>query len=284
MSNILKINNATYGGKDVTTIVKNYLKDGKLLIKASNDIFGDLNPGNIKYLEINSSEGSFSVKENGYISLPQNNINKLGIFYTNNNVPTVVKESLMTLEKFKDVADILTCVWNPISNNPFYEVGAMTKSSTHLNIVIQILQLLYAAKETNKYKYVSFLEHDVLYPEGYFDFPEFSNAVMTNMNYKGISSEGWQNKTADHEPLHQMTMVFSEAIVHFENLLHQAIRLGGVLVEPNIKRLQWNCINSAVHVNHGKHFTSHFSIYSKVTHEKDPYWGNAKDWIKKLFK
>lgn len=280
---MLKINNATYGGKDVTSIVQSKIKDGKLLIKAGNDIFGDTQAGVIKYLEVDSSEGFYSVMENGYLSLPKNNINKLGIFYTNNNVPNVVKESLMTLEKFKDVADIMTCVWNSIPENPFYEVGAMTKSSNHLNIIIQILQLLYTARETNKYKYVSFLEHDVLYPESYFDFPEFSGAVMTNMNYKGISAEGWQIKTADHEPLHQMTMVFSEAIVHFENLLHQAIRLGGVLVEPNIKRLQWKCVNAAVHINHGKHFTSHFSIYSKQTHQTDSYWGDSKDWIKKLF-
>lgn len=280
---MLKINKATYGGQDVTDVVQSHIKDGKLLIKAGNDIFGDTQAGVVKYLEVDSSEGFDSVMENGYLSLPKSNINKLGIFYTNNNVPKVVSESLHTLEKFRDVADIMTCVWNPIPGNPFYEVGAMTKSSSHLNIIIQILQLLYTARETNKYNYVSFLEHDVLYPDGYFDFPEFSNAVMTNMNYKGISANGWQKRNADHEPLHQMTMVFSEAINHFEKLLHQAIRLGGVLVEPNIKRLQWKCVNPAVHINHGKHFTSHFSIYSKETHETDPYWGDSKIWIEKLF-
>jgi hypothetical protein len=281
---MLKINKATYGGQDVTAVVQSRIKNGKLLIKAGNDIFGDTQSGVVKYLEVDSSEGFDSIMENGYLSLPKTNIDRLGIFYTNNNVPIVVKESLMTLEKFKDVADIMTCVWSSIPGNPFYEVGAMTKSSSHLNIVIQILQLLYTARETNKYKYVSFLEHDVLYPEGYFDFPDFSEAVMTNMNYKGICAEGWQIKTANHEPLHQMTMVFSEAIVHFEKLLHEAIRLGGILVEPNIKRLQWNCVNAAVHINHGKHFTSHFSIYSKQTHDVDAYWGDAKPWIEKLFK
>lgn len=280
---MLTINKATYGGVDVTEKVRRLVKDDKLIVKAGNDVFGDLNPGYIKYLEVDSSEGIFKIKEDGYLSLPKNEISKLGIFYTNNNVPKVVKESLHSLEKFKNVADILTCVWSPIPGNPFYEVGAMTKSSTHLNIIIQILQLLYTARETNKYKYVSFLEHDVLYPEGYFDFPQFSEGVLTNMNYKGLCEGGWQRRTADHEPLHQMTMVFSQAISHFENLLHEAIRVGGVLVEPNIKRLQWKCINPAVHINHGKHFTSHFSIYSKDTHSIDSYWGDGADWIKKLF-
>jgi hypothetical protein len=281
---MLIINKATYGGADVTNKVRSLVKDNKLIVKASNDIFGDTNSGTVKYLNIDSSEGVFSVKENGYISLPKDDITKLGIFYSNNNVPVVVKESLLSLEKFKDIADILTCIWSPIPGNPFYEVTAMTKSSNHLNIVIQILQLLYTARETNKYKYVSFLEHDVLYPEGYFDFPEFSGAVMTNMNYKGICDRGWQKRNADHEPLHQMTMVFSEAIVHFENLLKEAIRLGGILVEPDIKRLKWTCVNPAVHINHGKHFTSHFSIYSKNTEPTDSYWGDAKTWIDKLFK
>jgi hypothetical protein len=280
---MLIINKATYGGTDVTETIKSLVKDNKLIVKASNDIFGDLNPGYLKYLIIDSSEGTFSIKENNYISLPKNEITKLGIFYTNNNVPNVVRESLLTLEKFKDVADILTCVWSPIADNPFYETSAITKTSSHLNIIIQILQLLYTARETKEYNYVSFLEHDVLYPDGYFDFPEFSNGVMTNMNYKGICGNGWQNRNADHEPLHQMTMVFSEAIDHFEKLLFEAIKMGGVLVEPNIKRLQWRCINPAVHVNHGKHFTSHFSIYDKETHEIDSYWGDSKTWIEKLF-
>jgi hypothetical protein len=280
---MLIINKATYGGVDVTEQIKNFIKDGKLIVKAGNDIFGDTQPGVVKYLKVDSSEGIDEIKENGYLSLPKNKINKLGIFYTNNNVYKVVKESITTLEKFKNVADIMTCVWDGIPGNPFYEIGAMTKSSSHLNIIIQILQLLYVARETNKYEYVSFLEHDVLYPDGYFDFPDFSNAVMTNINYKGICNRGWQNKTADHEPLHQMTMVFSEAIEHFENLLKEAIRLGGVLVEPEIKRLQWECKNPAVHVNHGKHFTSHFNIYSKETHPVDSYWGHSEPWIKKLF-
>ena len=280
---MLIINKATYGGVDITERLRRLVKDDKLIVKAGNDVFGDLKPGYLKYLEVDSSEGMFTVKEDGYLSLPKNKISKLGIFYTNNNVPKVVKESLLSLEKFKDVADILTCVWNPIPGNLFYEVGAMTKSSSHLNIIIQILQLLYTARETNKYEYVSFLEHDVLYPDGYFDFPEFSEGVLTNMNYKGISEGGWQRRTADHEPLHQMTMVFSQAISHFEKLLHEAIKVGGVLVEPNIKRLQWRCLNPAVHINHGKHFTSHFSIYSKDTHPTDSYWGDSKEWIKKLF-
>lgn len=279
---MLIINKATYGGRDVTEKVKSFIKNDQLRIKASNDVFGDLAPGIFKYLVVEYEGGNKSIPEGGYLSLPETNIDRLGIFYTNNNVDSVVYQSVMELQKFKGIADILTCVWKPIPNNPFYEVGAMTKSSSHLNIIIQILQLLYAAKASGNYKYVSFLEHDVLYPEGYFDFPDFETGVLTNMNYKGICSRGFQKRNAAHEPLHQMTMVFSEAIAHFENMLKEAIAKGGVLLEPDGNRHQWNCKNPAVHVNHGKHFTSHFSIYSNIGESSDSYWGNAQDWINKL--
>lgn len=282
MLNIIK---ATYGGADITKVIQAKVNNGKLLVKASNDIFGDLNPGKLKQLIIEHNGGVEIVNEGGYISLPKTQVKKLGIFYTNNNVNNVVEQSLQSLTKFDGIADILTCSWNHINNNPFYEIGAMTRSSNHLNIVIQILQLLYTARKSGNYEYVSFLEHDVLYPDGYFDYPDFDyNTVITNMNYMGICEQGWQEKTANHEPLHQMTMHFKDAISHFEEMLKQAIENGGILVEPqNMQRKQWFCNNPAVHINHGKHFTSHFSIYSKNAQPFNNYWGDAKEWIKKLF-
>lgn len=281
---MLSITKANYGGKNVLDLLKTKVKNNKLELRVGNNIFGDPAPGVVKYLDIEYNDGlKKRIKENGFLKIPDTSTNKLGIFYSNNNVDKVVHQSLQSLTKFEGKADILTCVWKPIADNPFYEAIAMTQSSSHLNIIIQILQLLYAAKEMGKYKYVSFLEHDVLYPDGYFDFPDFETGIMTNMNYMGICNEGWQKRNADHEPLHQMTMIFQEAIVHFENLLKDAIRIGNVLVEPNPGRKQWKCINPAVHVNHGKHFTSHFSIYDKHTFTEEAYWGSAHSWIEKLF-
>jgi hypothetical protein len=279
------INKATYGNVDVTERVRSLVKDGKLLVKASNDVFGDLAPGVFKYLVVDSDYGQFTIQENAYLQIPASTNRKLGIFYTNNNVDRVVKESLMTLTKFSHVADILTCSWRHIEGNPFFEARAISQSSSHLNIVIQILQLLYTARESGKYDYVSFLEHDVLYPDGYFDYPEFTDGVMTNMNYKGICDKGWQSRNADHEPLHQMTMRFEDAIKHFEASILEAIERGGILVEPQtMKRLQWHCPNPAVHINHGRHFTSHFSIYDTASFEShNDYWGPAQPWIDKLF-
>jgi len=276
------IHKATYGGKDVKSILDSKITNGTLKVKVSNDIFGDPRPGLFKYLEIETSVGSKKVPENTYLSMPDTKNEKLGIFYTNNNVDRVVSQSLKSLEKFENV-DILTCVWKPIINNKFYETQALTKSSNHLNIIIQILQLLYVAKQTGSYKYVSFLEHDVLYPDGYFDYPDFDNGVNTNMNYMGICDRGFQKKTADHEPLHQMTMVFNQAVDHFENSFKEAIRNGSVLLEPGNNRQKWVCRNPAIHVNHGKHFTSHYTIYSRETYSLDPYWGESSELIKRLF-
>jgi hypothetical protein len=278
----MEIIKATYGGADVTAIVKSKVKNGKLKLKVSNEHFGDTAPGKFKHLEVIYKGGNKTVPEGSYINIPESTTNKLGIFYTNNNVDKTVQASLLNLKRFEGIADILTCVWKPVIGNPFYEVGAMTKSSSHLNIVIQILQLLYAAKASGNYKYVSFLEHDVLYPDGYFDFPDFDTGIMTNMNYIGICDRGFQKRNANHEPLHQMTMIFEEAILHFEELLKEAIKKGGVLVEPEGNRKQWKCANSAIHINHGKHFTSHFSIYSNSVTDNDAYWGKAEDLIKNI--
>lgn len=278
----MEIIKATYGGVDVTDRVRSHVKNEELKLKVSNDTFGDTAPGMHKHLEISYVGGSKRLAEGSFLVLPESKTNKLGIFYTNNNVDKTVQATALNLSRFNGIADILTCVWRPILGNPFYEMQAMTQSSSHLNIVIQILQLLYTARKSGNYKYVSFLEHDVMYPDGYFDFPDFETGIMTNMNYIGICKNGFQARTANHEPLHQMTMIFDEAIKHFEELIKEAIEMGGVLVEPNPGRKQWYCINPAIHVNHGRHFTSHFSIYSRDTTDMNSYWGDAQNLIQKV--
>lgn len=280
---MLNITCASYGEKNVLDIIQKRIKKDKLVLKVSNDIFGDPMPGVLKNLILNVNGEIKVFRENSFVYLPKSLKNKLGIWYSNNNVDNVVYESLQSLVKLKDDADILTCVWRPVKDNPFYQAIAKTQSSNHLNIIIQILQLLYVARNRGDYKYVSFLEHDVLYPEGYFNFPDFETGIMTNMNYKGIYEKGFQKKTVEHEPLHEMTMIFDEAIKHFEKLIKKAIKTQNIFIEPDFNRKQWSCINSAVHVNHGKHYTSHFRIYSKEGELFDPYWGEAKPLIEKLF-
>jgi hypothetical protein len=147
------------------------------------------------------------------------------------------------------------------------------------------MQCIYTAKTMGQYDYVSFLEHDVMYPKGYFDFPDFaSGQVLTNMNYGGVCKNGWQKRKQNDEPFHQMTMRLDDAIAHCLEILPNALVTNSGMIETqNLKRIQWECKNEPVHINHGVHFTSHNSIYDKGNLlEEHPYWGNINTY-KNLF-
>jgi len=287
--NIIK---ATYGGIDCTEIVRSKVRNGSLILRSDNNIIGDPQVGKIKKLVIDIDGDEHVIEENAMFVYPKSQNKKLGIFYSNNDHSKkfpAINASLKSIEKSaKGKADILTCVWNNIPGNPFIEHIAWTRTSSHLNQLLQIMQLLYNAQEVNDYDTVSFLEHDVLYPEEYFDYPNVQpGTVITNMNYIGLIKDGWQEVPVKHEPFHQMTMRFDEAIKHCESILKNALITNSGLIEPqipNIKREKWECKNPSVHVNHGGHFTSHFSIYSSTNLKKiDPYWGNSDDYLH-LFK
>lgn len=286
----MKIINATYGGKDCTSIVAARVKNNSLTLRSNNDIIGDPAPGKQKRLDV-SIEGDdgkvykLSAKEGQLIIYPSTKHDRLGIFYSNNIEPSiypVIRASLRSIEKAANgVADIYTCMWNKEPENPFVEYIAWTKTSSHLNQLLQIMQLLYSAREIHPYKYVSFLEHDVLYPEGYFNYPEFNvGEVITNMNYIGMNSRGYQSRGQDDEPFHQMTIGFEDAIKHCESILSNALVTNSGLIEPqNMKRKQWMCKNSSIHINHGKHFTSHFNVYRKGNERQiDSYWGDITQY------
>lgn len=283
----MEIIKATYGNKDVTEIVKSNVKNGTLVIQASNSIFGDPQIGMIKSLNVKTDSGDYSVNENLFLHLPKNKNTRLGIFYSNNNdnkIIPCIKKSLSCIKvAAKNDVDIITNFWNSLgSDNPFIETIAWTNTSSHLNQVLQILQCLYMAQTIGSYSYVSFLEHDVLYPEGYFDYDNFENDCICNTNYIGMNKNGFQNNNTNHQPLSQLTMRMKYAIEHFESILPNAILYNNGLVEPKTKILNWQCKNPSVHVNHGKHFTSHYSIYESNTTTANEYWG-LHDNFKNLF-
>jgi hypothetical protein len=283
--NIIK---ASYGGVDCTEIVRLRVKNGSLILRSDNNIIGDPLVGKPKTLIVNIDGKEYSTKEGGLFIYPESKNKKLGIFYSNNTKPETfpaIRASLNSIDKAaRGKADILTCMWNVEPENPFIEYIAWTKTFSHLNQLLQIMQLLYTARELNQYETVSFLEHDVLYPEGYFDYPNVEpGTVITNMNYMGINKQGWQGVPVKHEPFHQMTMRFDEAIKHCESILANALVTNSGMIEPQIPyiiRKKWNCPNPAVHINHGGHFTSHFSIYSTTDLKNhDAFWGDHKDYL-----
>lgn len=284
----MNIISASYGGVDCTELVRLRVRNGSLILRSDNNIIGDPTLGKSKSLIVNIDGKEYSTKEGRLFVYPPLINKKLGVFYSNNTNPKTfpaIRASLKSIQKASESkADILTCMWNHDVENPFTEYIAWTKTFSHLNQLLQIMQLLYIAKELNQYETVSFLEHDVLYPEGYFDYPDIPpGTVITNMNYMGLNRDGWQQVPIKHEPFHQMTMRFDEAIAHCESILANALITNSGLIEPQIPkviRLKWECKNAAVHVNHGGHFTSHFSIYSTTdVKEHDSYWGNSKDYL-----
>jgi hypothetical protein len=285
----MKIIKATYGDKDCTEILQSKIKKDSLILHANNGIIGDPSVGRVKYLiveaEINGKTIIEKVKEGDLLVLPKTSKDKIGIFYSNNTTPSIfpaIQASLKSIQiAAEGKADIYTCMWRHEPLNPFIEYIAWTNTHSHLNQLLQIMQLLYSARQVNNYKYVSFLEHDVLYGEGYFDFPEFHNGeVYTNMNYMGMNKDGYQPLGQRDEPFHQMTMRFDDAITHCEAILANALIINSGLIEPqNLIRKKWNCINPSIHINHGKHFTSHYNVYRKDglfnAHE---YWGLHEKW------
>lgn len=285
----MKIIKGTYGGKDVTEVISSKISNDNLLLKVNNDFAGDPQVGVKKWLEIEYEINGETLKdkwgEGTICRLPKSKNKRLGIFYSNNHNSTIfptIQKSLESIERAShNKADIITCMWNPFPNNPFNEIISWYQSSSHLNQLLQIMQLLYVAKEINDYDYVSFLEHDVLYGEGYFDYPEFNEGeILTNTNYIGVNHSGWQPLKQVDEPFHQMTMRFEDAIKHCERILPNALVTNSGLIESQTMiRKQWNAENPSVHINHGYHFTSHYSIYGNGEKIIHPYWGNHTEYL-----
>lgn len=284
----MNITKATYGGVDCLEAVRSRVKGEKLIIRSDNSIIGDPIVGRRKNLIIKIDGNEYITPEGSIFTYPAIKTDKLGIFYSNNNNPKIypaIVSSLISIEKAaKDKVDILTCMWKHEPKNPFPEYIAWTQISSHLNQLLQIMQLLYTARELNPYKYVSFLEHDVLYGEGYFDYPEIrEHEIYTNMNYMGMNKQGFQALSQRDEPFHQMTMRFDEAIAHCEKILPNALVTNSGLIEPQpsqIIRKKWNAPNPSVHINHGSHFTSHYNVYSKTNIKPShPYWGDHSKYL-----
>jgi len=283
----MEIIKATYGGVDCTEIIQSKVKGKRIVLRVDNGIIGDTIPGVVKYLEIiGELEGEVfeeKVKEGDTFVYPKSTNRRLGIWYSNDqtNHPAV-KKSLETIKiASENKADIITCVWNRVENNPFTEIISWNRSSSHLNQMLQILQCIHTAKTMGEYDYVSFLEHDVMYAEGYFDYPEFERgAVWTNMNYGGINKDGWQEKGQRDEPMHQMTMRIEDAIEHFNLILPNALVTNSGMIETQtMERKQWEAPNQSIHINHGNHFTSHYNIYRKDNLSKEhKYWGKHSDY------
>lgn len=218
----------------------------------------------------------------------------LGCWYSNNGInPKIIKSSLDSIKRAKDCysnAQIRTCNWSHIEGNPFKEYISLYKMGVHLGIILQILRIFYEEdKWGNKYDIVSFLEHDVLYPEDYFHrvnmaFHDASAPLtVVNLDYIGMNQTGWLDVIQRDEPMHQLSFRTSIIKEHFDLLMKEAIMNGNVFLEGEeyaSVKIPFKGKEPACHINHSKHFTSHFNCYAKNSNGKvnHPYWGNYKQY------
>jgi hypothetical protein len=287
----VKIHWATYGrdddGIDVTPRLQSLVENNRLSFTVSYKLFGDPVPGRSKTLrfeyELPGDEGRhvYEAHDDRIVVIPNTRTKNIGIFYTAQIIDQKYFRRVLDQLALADNVDIITCSWQPIEDNPFPELGWPYHTRLHLTLVLQILKLLHHARELGPYEYVFFLEDDVLYPESYFDIEPFDEDAVLNTNYIGLFAKGFQRATLHRQqPLHQVVMKLPAAIDHFTSRLAQALTVGVVEVEPYERPWATRAsLHPAVHINHGRNFTSHFNIYSKEDiWPDDPYWGNASDW------
>jgi hypothetical protein len=287
----LKILKATYGSGDcaldVTEHLRRLVKNDRLSLVVSNSLFTDPCLGKVKTLhvayELPGSDRFYTqqTEENGILIAPLVGGDKVGIFYTNNSIPPKYLERVLKqLEKAAGEVDILTCPWHPIEGNPFPELEWSHHVPHYLTITLQILKLLLTAQQIGAYENVFFLEHDVLYPEGYFDIEPFSEDVLWNTNYIGLCAKGFQPVHSGARPLHLLTMKLPAAIEHFTSYIRVSMMNALVTHEPYDRTSKtWRSTEPAVHINHGSHFSPWSTSFSrKKIDTSHTYWGSAASW------
>lgn len=230
---------------------------------------------------------------------------RLGIFYTSNDnilLAPLVKKVLKQLKKASNNVDILTSVFQPIRKNPFPQYLSPYTKKSYTTLALQILSLLCYANKQKKYKYVSFLEHDVLYPKGYFDYPDFDDNVLIYTNSLAVNKFGYfkLDYTKKHfynffcveSFLYQTTMLFDFAMSHFSKYLLSTLtdpnnEASDYSIEPfeeiRKNKIEYYGKHPIVHFDNGENYTAHFDWYDKNSDVVSPdnyYWGNVKKYQK----
>jgi glycosyltransferase involved in cell wall biosynthesis len=220
----------------------------------------------------------------------------LGCWYSNNDIhPEILRACLDRLAIAQECSGhqvhVRTCTWEPIDRNPFRGYITHFRHGSHLGIALQILRVLYEARhEQIRPDVVCFLEHDVLYPEDYFDrvadalcaTPEKMGVV--HMDYIGMNHTGWCDVTCRQAPMHQLSLRYPVALDHLESVQRQCILKAAVNLEPEDRSkfalLPFVGDRPSVHINHSRHFTSHYNCYARDSggNTVHPYWGDFRQY------
>ncbi len=221
----------------------------------------------------------------------------IGIWYTDNTAPPqLLANSLRSIsisakQTWRHEVALVACGWEKPQGFPenvlFVHFKGERKRS-HATIVAQIIEALEAGPLG---EIISFLEHDVIYPENYFQRigDAFANnpsaPVVSNLDYIGLNAQGWQPVKERHEPMHQLSMRTAFALENMKRVAREA-ESGSALLEPQGDRSNWVRLQPtpglgllpAVHVNHTSgRFTSHGDVcYAPAIATNHPHWGESR--------
>jgi len=258
-------------------------------------------------------------QEFGTITKPLNNQWILGVWYSDNTAPVqLLAASIKSVFIASDQCwghgvTVVICTWQEPTQfmlslkeaNISLDVHLIViqykgeKVRSHATIVKQIKQSI----ESATYGYfppdaICFLEHDVLYPENYFQkvgdaFATNPNVpVVSNLDYIGMNAQGFQPIKERHEPLHQLSMRWNFALENLERAAKES-ESGSALLEPQGDRYSWLRLPAttglglipSVHVNHSSgRFTSHGEVcYGPALATYHKHWGDYKKfWPNKI--
>lgn len=244
-------------------------------------------------------------------NMPQSKRKVLGIFCTTNKIhPNLLK---LTLDCIKNAADnakncmveVVTISWEIIPNCPFPNYITPYRNLGHLNYVLQMKQGL--LKDPQNSDIVCILEHDVMYPDNYFDVIvdnwSANHYGVCNNNYIGMNQTGYLDVVQRHQPMSLMSFAkffFTQLLSHKIDEIVNSIGdhysnifpYGWCCVEPDDKSLM-NFIDftdekPAIHVNMNKmgkdnhHFTGHADVCYEQDSNGKTYrhdWGLSNDYF-----
>jgi hypothetical protein len=219
-------------------------------------------------------------------------------YYTNNQVrQKVLKHSLahfITASKNGPVIPIVSS-WDSIPDLPCRNILShfRIEGHGHLNILLQLLQIVQAADE--QWDYFAFCEHDCLYPPNYFADIE---RRLSDCQASGLASENhiglFPNGFADcwyttMQPLFAMVVRKDCLLESIYIKLKECAAKGWCCLEPD-DRTSWFIIKPnretppIIHINmnttsDNHHLTNLYDFYSiETAQERHSFWGDYRQF------
>lgn len=215
----------------------------------------------------------------------------LGVYYTHSQLhPKLQEHNLLRIKQMVQAtpgADYICSVWK---ETPFVpkekQQVSFFKNNGHMNIALQIYRALLTKKDFN---YVAFLEHDVLYHQGYLNIlaANYQQGYdgVSYRSFIGMNAKGFQKLNQADEPMSMLSMRYDKAVALMKNKIEYYVTNGAGCIEPDDKSKMLKVKGEDnVHVNmnetkHNHHLTSHYNIYSKTQiTDSHKYWGSHKQY------